>query len=188
MELLDAFDQALTEFDGRVHQVGDEQWRAATPCTEWSVRDLVNHLTGEHLWAPWLLRGATLAEVGDRFDGDVLGDDPVGAWERAAAGSREAFHVPGALTGRVHTSGGLTPTEEYARQMTLDLTVHAWDLARGIDADDGLDGELISLVYGYVADQVDTWQGFGMFDPPVPVPESAGRQDKLMALLGRQPG
>jgi uncharacterized protein (TIGR03086 family) len=187
MELLDAFDKALGEFDRRVHNVSHSQWTAPTPCTEWTVRDLVNHLTGEHLWAPWLLRGATLAEVGDRYDGDVLGDHPVRAWERAAAGSRPAFHRPGTLESDVHTSGGLTPAADYAWQMITDLTVHAWDLGRGIGDDQALDEELAMAVRGSVEPAVDGWQGFGVFAPPVPVPDSASAQDRLVALLGRRP-
>ncbi|TDC74350.1 TIGR03086 family metal-binding protein [Streptomyces hainanensis] len=187
MELLDGFDRAMDEFDQRVHEVGSRQWSSPTPCAEWSVRDLVNHLTGEHLWAPWMLRGATLSEVGDRFDGDVLGDDPVGAWEGASATSREAAHRSGVLDSPVHTSGGLTPADEYLRQMTLDLTVHAWDLARGIGADERLDADLVGMGYEYVEPQIDGWQSFGVFDPPVSVADSAPLQDRLVALLGRRP-
>ncbi|MEO3755330.1 TIGR03086 family metal-binding protein [Streptomyces sp. B6B3] len=187
LELLDAFDRGLAEFDDRVHRVRNDQWDGGTPCTSWSVRDLVNHLTGEHLWAPWLLRGATLEEVGDRFDGDVLGDHPVRAWERAAADSRDAFHEPGALDGTVHTSGGPTPAAEYARQMVMDLTVHAWDLARGVGADDGIDGDLVALVYDYTRELPGALQG-AFFAAPVRVPASASRQDQLLGLLGRDPG
>lgn len=187
MELLDAFDQGLGEFGRRVHQAAEHQWHAPTPCTEWSVRDLVNHVVSEQLWAPLLLRGATLDEVGDRFDGDVLGGDPVRAWEQAAAGSYEAFHRPGALDGLVQTSGGPTPAEEYGQQMITDLTVHAWDLSRGIGVDDRLDEALVSQVYATVEPYVDSWQGLGIFDPPLPIPQAADRQDKLVALLGRRP-
>jgi len=188
MELLDAFDKALDEFDRRVHRVAHSQWTAPTPCTEWTVRDVVNHLTSEHLWAPWLLRGATLAEVGDRYDGDVLGDHPVRAWERACAGSRPAFHRPGVLEGEVHTSGGLTAAADYAWQMITDLTVHAWDLGRGMGEDQPLDEELAMAVYEVVEPAVDSWQGIGVFAPPVPVPDSATTEHRLVALLGRQPG
>ncbi|GAA2084087.1 TIGR03086 family metal-binding protein [Actinomadura alba] len=187
MKQLDAFDKALAEFDRRVHQVKDEQWSAGTPCTDWTVRDLVDHLTSEHLWAPLLLRGATLAEVGDRFDGDVLGTDPVGAWEQAAAESKVAFHRRGALDGSVYTTGGLTPAAEYAWQMTMDLTVHAWDLARGIGADDAMDEDLVAMVYDGAESRIGDWQGLGIFAAPVDVAESASTQDRLVALLGRRP-
>jgi uncharacterized protein (TIGR03086 family) len=187
MELLDAYDRAMREFDSRVHLVGAGQWDADTPCEDWSVRDLVNHLTSEHLWAPELFAGAALSDVGDRFDGDVLGGDPVAAWERAAAGSRAAFHADGALDRTVHTSSGPTPAREYAWQMVSDLAVHAWDLARGIGADDDIDPELAQAVHDAMAPHVGDWQGYGIFAPPVPVPDDAPVQDRLVALLGRRP-
>ncbi|MFG2192042.1 TIGR03086 family metal-binding protein [Streptomyces sp. NPDC048639] len=187
MELLDAFDTGLKEFGRRVHRVQDDRWTAGTPCAEWSVRDLVNHVVGEHLWAPWLLRGATLAEVGDRFDGDVLGDDPVAAWDAAAAESKAAFHRPGALDIDVHTSSGPTPAPEYMWQMVTDLAVHAWDLARGIEVDDTLDEDLAAEVYAYVEPYADSWRGYGVFGPAVKVQDAAPVQDRLVALLGREP-
>ncbi|RKN03712.1 TIGR03086 family metal-binding protein [Streptomyces radicis] len=187
MRLLDGFDLALDTFSERVHRVDDDRWDTETPCAAWSVRDLVNHLTSEHLWAPWLLRGATLAEVGDRFDGDVLGDDPVAAWDGAAAGSRAAFHASGALDTPVQTSGGPTPAEEYLSQMALDLAVHGWDLARGIEVDDRIDPGVADLLLGYAEEKSAAWQNLGIFDPPVPVPDSAPPQDRLIAVLGRRP-
>ena len=55
----------MTEFDSRVRRVRPEQWDWDTPCKEWSVRDLVNHLVHEQLWAPELLAGCTVEQVGD---------------------------------------------------------------------------------------------------------------------------
>lgn len=187
MELLEAFDRAHAAFDRRVHEVPADRWTAPTPCTGWTVRDLVAHLVYEHLWAPLLLRGATTEEVGDRFDGDLLSDDPVGAWERATADSVPAFHRPGALDLSVHTSAGRGSATEYAWQMTTDLTVHAWDLARGSGTDEQLDPELAAAVHARVLPSVDALQGSGLFDPPVPVPDSAFAQDRLLGLLGRRP-
>ena len=57
--------------------VGEDQWGAPTPCADWDVRELVNHVAGEDLWTAPLLEGSTIEEVGDRFDGDLLGDDPI---------------------------------------------------------------------------------------------------------------
>ena len=84
-DILELHRRALAEFGGRVHAVRPDQWSCATPCVDWSVRQLVNHLVSELRWVPPLLAGATVAEVGDRFDGDLLGADPVAAWDAAAA-------------------------------------------------------------------------------------------------------
>ena len=90
MDIPAMFRRAVAEFDARVRQIGDHQWQAATPDEDWAVRDLVNHLAGEDLWAPLLLAGSTIAEVGDRFEGDVLGAEPKAAWTLASAGAVRA--------------------------------------------------------------------------------------------------
>ncbi|HEX2297902.1 MAG TPA: maleylpyruvate isomerase N-terminal domain-containing protein, partial [Pseudonocardiaceae bacterium] len=54
----------LAEFDRRVEAVAPDQWNNPTPCTEWDVRALVNHLVTEQLWVPLLLDGATVEDVG----------------------------------------------------------------------------------------------------------------------------
>lgn len=120
-DLLDRHAEALQLFTGRVHAVRDDQWSASTPCTEWSVRDLVTHLATEQLWVPSLVtEGRTVAEVGDAFDGDVLGDDPVTVWDRAAAEAREAFAAPGALERTVNLSYGDSAADAYCAQMVSD--------------------------------------------------------------------
>ncbi|MER5394302.1 TIGR03086 family metal-binding protein [Saccharopolyspora sp. NPDC002686] len=185
MQLLAAHRTAMAEFDARVQRIEAEQWDNPTPCSEWNVRDLLNHLVGEQLWAPWLLDGATLDEVGDRFDGDVLGNDPIKAWTRAADAARRAWDAPGATSGEVHVTGGVIPAEDYGWQMTADLAVHAWDLARGIGADEQLNPELVADLYTVLAPQVSAWQDLGIFAPPRDVPLGADQQTRLLALLGR---
>jgi uncharacterized protein (TIGR03086 family) len=140
----------------------------------------------EQLWAPLLLDGATIDDVGDRFEGDQLGADPVTAWAGAAAAAREAFAAPGVLRRSVELSYGRRPAEGYCQEMTMDLTVHAWDLARAINADERLDEALVSDVLVFVEPQVDQWAGTGLFAPPVAVGDDADAQTRLLALLGRR--
>lgn len=188
MELLEAHGIAMDGFDGVVRQIGSDQWQGPTPCTEWSVRDLLNHLVSEQLWAPWIMRGATLDEVGDRFDGDVLGDEPVGVWSESSAAARAAFTKPGALDQQVHVSAGLIDAREYTWQMTMDLAVHGWDLATAIGAPQPIGDELASELIELVEPSLDQWQEYGIFAPPVPVPADAAPATKLVAMLGRDPG
>jgi uncharacterized protein (TIGR03086 family) len=180
------FVSALTEFDRRVQAIRPGQWQDPTPCTEWEVRALVDHLVTELLWAPLLLDDATIADVGNRFNGDQLGDDPVLAWKSAAAAAREAFAAPGALRRSVELSYGRRPADGYCQEMTMDLTVHAWDLARGIGADERLDEELVRDVLGFIEPQVEQLTGTGLFAPPVAVDIDTDTQTRLLALLGRQ--
>ncbi|MER6364319.1 TIGR03086 family metal-binding protein [Kitasatospora sp. NPDC001527] len=179
------YPEALAAFTERVRLVTPDQWDAPTPCADWTVRDLVNHLTGEQLWVPELLMGATIAEVGGRFDGDVLGDDPVGAWSAAADAARGAFAVPGAADLTVHLSFGDVSGQYYLDQLTADAVVHTWDLAEGT-------GRLTRLPEGLVDFALAEYTGYGdlsgsgLFDPPLPVAEDADAQTRMLALTGRR--
>jgi uncharacterized protein (TIGR03086 family) len=178
--------QAAEGFSWRVHAVPGDRWQAPTPLDEWSVRDLVNHLVSEHLWVPHLLRGETLEQVGDRYDGDVVKDDPAAAWEDAIAGSLAAWGAVPADAPPVQTSAGPTPVLEYAEQVLMDLTVHAWDLARGAGLDDRLDAACVEDVLAFVRPRIGEWRGYGIFKDPVPT-DSTEPQDQLIALTGRDP-
>lgn len=187
MELLDAHAQAIDVFDRAMHKVGLTDWDSPTPCADWTVRDLVNHIVGEQLWVPDILAERTVAEVGDKFDGDQLHDDPLYAWQEASSTARAAWLQPGAVERTVHLSYGDVPAEEYGWQMTTDLAVHGWDLATALGADAGISDELASTLLAYIEPQIGAWSGSGMFADPVPVPADAPAPTRLIALLGRQP-
>ena len=179
--------RAIDAFTAQVHSVSPAQWDDPTPCSDWDVRALVNHLVVEQLWVPELLAGRTVADVGDRFDGDQLGEDPVATWDRSAARALDAFAAPGALQQKVHLSYGDVPAVDYCGEMAMDATVHSWDLARGIDGDDHLDPELVTFALDLVEPRAEELQASGLFADPVAVPPDADAQTRLLGLLGRAP-
>lgn len=187
MELVDAYRRSLAEFTGRVRQVQAEQWGAPTPCAEWDVRALVNHVVQEDRWTVPMFGGVTIAEVGDRFEGDLLGADPAGSAEDAAAQAAAAVAEPGALDRIVHLSFGDTAGEEYTRQLLADHLVHAWDLAVAIGADPRLDGEAVSLCSAWFADREEMYRLAGVIGPRVDVASTAAEQDWLLGAFGRDP-
>jgi uncharacterized protein (TIGR03086 family) len=182
---LDRYVRALQGFGDHVHAVTDDQWHDPTPDTDWDVRQLVNHLVVEQLWVPPLMDGRTIAEIGDRFDGDQLGDDPRRSWDDAAAAAQAAFSAPGALDRTVHLSAGDKPAVEYLQEMGMDLVIHGWDLARAIGADERLPPNLVDWVYRQFEPRADELQSWGVFAARVPVPDDADQQTKLLALFGR---
>jgi len=185
-ELIVLFRRAADGFGRHVHAVAAGQWHDPTPCTDWDVRQLVNHVAVEQLWVPPLAGGSTVADLGDRFDGDQLGADPVSAWDEAVMASAAAFGAPGALDGTVSLSSGERPMSEYCWEMTTDALIHAWDLARGIGADETLDPELVEVIYERTLPFAEHLQETGLFAPPVPVPDDSPLQTKLLAIFGRR--
>jgi uncharacterized protein (TIGR03086 family) len=178
--------RALDAFGARVHAVAADQWHAPTPCDEWDVRALVNHLVVEQLWVPEMLAGHTVAEVGDRLDGDQLGQNPVAVWDAAADLALADFGLPGAMERTVHLSYGDVPAIDYCGEMTMDATVHSWDLARAIGGDDELDPELVALALAIVEPRAEELKASGLFGEPVAVPSTADPQTRLLGLLGRR--
>ncbi|WP_328400859.1 TIGR03086 family metal-binding protein [Streptomyces sp. NBC_00390] len=185
--LLARHSEALTLFTERVHAVHTDQWDDPTPCTEWSVRDLVNHLTAEQLWVPDLVSdGASIAEVGDAYDGDVLGSRPKTAWDEAARAARKAFAAEGALERTVRLSYGETPAVAYCAQMITDAVVHSWDLSRAIGASERLPDELVAFALEEVTPYAAELSKSGLFAPPIEPPPGDSHQSRLLAMLGRR--
>ncbi|TDQ46114.1 TIGR03086 family metal-binding protein [Actinorugispora endophytica] len=184
--LLELHGQAMTEFDRRVRAVRLDQWALPTPCDRWDVHDLVNHLVAEQLWVPHLLAGGTIEEAGGRFGGDRLGEEPLATWEIAAREARTAWLHPDSLERTVHLSYGDTPAEAYLREMTFDLAVHTWDLARAVGEDEKLPPELTEPVLEWALARRDLFGSSPLFGGPVPVADDADAQTRLLALSGRR--
>jgi len=188
--------QDLVELHGRsgrrfaavVGGVRTEQWHDETPCSEWDVRTLVHHVLYEQRWVPLLLDGLTIAQVGDRFEGDLMGQDP-STWAGLVATSVEMAHAsvtrPGTLDRTVHLSYGDAPAEEYVMQLTADLAIHAWDVARATGQDDAVDADVVALLLPWTDANIDVWAKMGLFGPRIEVNRSAPHDVRLLALMGR---
>lgn len=171
----------------RWSEIRPDQWEQPTPCADWDVRALLSHVVAELLWMPPLLAGQTIAEVGDRFDGDVLGAGPKEAASVAATAAVRAAAEPGVLERTVHLSFGDVPGSDYLDQVTSDVVIHSWDLARAVGADEHLDDELVDEVAAYLGPQIDAWRSAGAFGPAVAIPAGADVQTRLLAHTGRDP-
>jgi uncharacterized protein (TIGR03086 family) len=123
-------------------------WSAPTPCTEWNVRALVNHVVGEDRWTKPLVDGKTIAEVGNAFDGDLLGEDPKSSAQAAADEALAAVVERLPAGGKVHLSYGEEDIGEYISQLAADHLIHGWDLAAATGQTRDLDPELVADVPG----------------------------------------
>ena len=181
-----AYRRGLDTFAAVLPPAGSAQWTARTPCPEWDVRALVNHVTAEDSWVPPLLAGLTITEVGQALTGDLLGDDPQKAW-RAARRTAEAAVAATADNPPVALSAGPTPLAEYLWQLAADHLIHAWDLATATGQDLVPDDELTTAVADWFADREDDYRQAGAIAPQMPVAEDASRFDRLLAAFGRVP-
>ena len=179
--------RALASTRQDIAGIGNDQWDAATPCEGWTVRDLANHIVSGNFWAAELARGKSIADVGDRLERDVLGDDPVAAFDESARVADEAFRAPGAMQAPCAVSYGPVPGEVYAGHRFVDVLIHGWDLAAATGQDTALPPDLVEACWAVVEPQRDLLVGSGMFGDHHEIPAGADRQAGLLALLGRTP-
>ncbi|MFE5622306.1 TIGR03086 family metal-binding protein [Streptomyces virginiae] len=182
-ELLgDAHDYLLAAVRG----VPDGAWGDPTPCSEWTVRQVLNHA---RLDQQALVMGITGAEpASDPFEPvDATGEKPVAeltaVLEAAAAAwesRRDDESVP--------TPMGPMPAGVGAAAAALDAGIHAWDIARATGQDLPLTEEMAEALEDIASRIVDfVRDSFGKYAPARAVPEGASRAQRLLAFTGRDP-
>lgn len=179
-----------------VEQIGDEQWPMTMPPDfarseserPVTLREIVNYHAYDDAWVPEMLAGRTMGEVGkDRFQGDLLGDDPKASFAALVAKACAAVQELNDLQRTVHCSYGDFPAQEYLRHITGFRGLRANDIAKAIGVDPTLPDELVKGLWEQMAPDAEELRAIGVFGPKVDVPESASLQDRLLGLTGRQP-
>lgn len=183
MDLTTLHRRTVQSWQARVEAVGPDQWGLPTPCTGWTVQDLVNHVVGEERWTVPLMQGSTIEEVGTSLDGDLLGEEPARA---ASAAAEEAVAVVDDRLpegGKVHLSYGDEDKGEYIRQLCADHLVHGWDLAVATGGDTRMDPDLVADVAAWFADREELYRSSGAIGAHVD--RHGDPQTELLASFGR---
>jgi uncharacterized protein (TIGR03086 family) len=178
---------ANDEFAQRLRLVGPDDWRRPTPCSEWDVRALVNHVVGGNVRYKLLLHGAPTERVEATRSVDHLGDDPLASFVATADDVVACFHEEGALERIGHHATGDRTGRQLLSMRILDAAIHGWDLARALGADENLDDGVVAFLLAYTAD-LDLGPQQRAFAPAdTDVPRNAAPQDQLLHRLGRDP-
>jgi uncharacterized protein (TIGR03086 family) len=181
-EISDLLRRAVPAVSGLVAGVRDEQLRQATPCAEFQVRDLLNHLFQ-------VVANSRLVAARVEVDWSVTADALTGEWRAAFAGGAgdmiAAWSDPGVLDG-VSPGMGL-PQRTLGLMMVVDLVVHGWDLALATGQRYEVDETLLAATAEFLDTMGDMGRQMGAFGPVVPVGADTGRFGQLLALTGRDP-
>lgn len=189
MERFEALDIAAGEFARRLDAVTAAEWEQPSVCADWTVRDLVNHVVAGSKMSAAIALGASRDEAVALFHGDHLGDDPRAAFAAAAAEQSDALRTPGVLEATVHHPIGDVTGSQLLGFRIGDLTLHSWDLARTIGADETLDPELVEVVWTSLQPMAPFIGDIGVFGsgPSGDVGEDAPLQTRMLDLTGRRP-
>ena len=137
--LLARFDRAAAAADSAIAGVGPDQWgQRRAPCTEWNLRQLLNHLVGgTKAFLSMQTGGAPVDRAADH-----VGDDPLASFRAAVAELRAAFGEDGALEKTVNTPFGEGPGAILVNMRVNEMMVHGWDVAKAAGQSTDLDPEL----------------------------------------------
>ncbi|OBI18942.1 TIGR03086 family protein [Mycobacterium sp. E2327] len=179
MDPLVAHQRAQEAFAGVLANVSPDRYRGRTPCSEWTIRDLIEHVIGGN---------ERVAILAGRADKPPARPDDIAAAHRAsAAAAQEVFAAPDGMTTTFKLPFGEVPGQMYIGMRTSDVLTHAWDLAaatgQSTDLDPELAAEELEAVRAFVGPQ------FRGPDKPFaeerPCPHGRAPADQLAAFLGR---
>ena len=190
MDSVAMMDRVLSETERVVDGIEPSQLDGPTPCADWTVRDVLNHITaGGEMFAIAAVEGKVPDDrLGELMTGDNLGSDYKGAFHDAAARASKAFEAPGVLDKVITLPFGEMPAGVALQIAIFDLTTHAWDLAKATGQSTALDPEVLGTALEIAQGMLsDDFRAAGMFGPRVVVPDDAPPQDRLAAFTGRTP-
>ena len=164
---------ALDQAADLLGRVGDDELSASTPCTDWSVSDLVDHLVNAPAHFTTMMRGeqpdwgAPPPHVGSdrepRFR--AAGDELVEAWRAGGDGDRPS------------------PLE----WQLAELAVHTWDLATAVHRPIGdLDPAVAERGLAFMQQGLTADNRAPVFGPERPAPPDADAYARIAAFAGRE--
>jgi len=187
MDLFETLDRSRAEFRRVLAGVGGEHWGLATPCEDWDVRELVNHVLGGNVRYTMLLHGATPEAVNATRSVDHIGSDALSSMDASAGEVVGAFKEPDALERTVHHPAGDRSGLDLLWLRVAEWTIHAWDLARAIGGDERLDPELVDSLLRRLSEHGTGLETGGYFTAPGDVPGDVDTQARLLLMVGRRP-
>jgi len=184
MNPTDVLAQSQDVARGVLANVTPDQLDLDTPCQEWKVSQLIDHLVGGQHWARSGLQGVEMADTGE---GSAQGDF-VAVFDQAAKDNLAAFSEDGALARTVNPGFGDMPAAALMGLSSTDTFTHAWDLARATGQDTDLAPELAAQLLDQSRQAIQpafrSDEGT-IFGPEQAAPEGASAADQLAAFLGR---
>ena len=179
---LDRCDRASALAATVIAAITPDRYDAPTPCADWSVRNLLSHLTGgTYASAEWVRNGEM---PGHRDAGHVMPDDPAAEYREGARLLRDAFAEPGVPERTYKTPMGEMPGVFLVELRFNETLMHAWDLARATGQSTAFDADLVAASRAFF-ERAPRFEG-GPFAAPREAPESATAADRLAAFAGRE--
>jgi uncharacterized protein (TIGR03086 family) len=166
-------------FSRALRGVQADQWTRPTPCTDWTVRELVVHVIETH-------RRVRAIVVPRSEPVEVTDEELLGAWVEATNAILDAIADPELATTKVQTRSGEQPFSSLvAGLLSVDTLCHTWDLARATNQDEALDSDAVRAAHEFLAPIDDVVRVPGGFAPAIEPASDATDQTRFLNFAGR---
>ena len=190
VDALDMLLRAVEEYRSRLLAVRTaRQWACPTPCAEWNVRDVADHILGGNRFTILIVDGLPAERAMNTvIRGDFAGD-PAQAFEVSSTAQLSALRRPGVLETMYEHPMGFLSGRQIARLRVSDLVVHAWDIARALGLPEELDHLLVMESIAVVEEFGEKSIAAGLFGSGKGgnLPENSTDQSRLLDMAGRRP-
>jgi uncharacterized protein (TIGR03086 family) len=169
-----------------ISAVSRDRYDEPTPCTDWSVGQLINHMIG----GLTMFRDVGIDGQADPalFSRDLIGEDATASFDAAGAAALEAWGADGKMAGTASLPFGEFPAAFALQLPAMDMVVHGWDLAKATGQEVNWDRDLIAETLAFCEATFTTPEFRGNdFAPAVELDGDPDDLSRLVAFLGRQP-
>jgi uncharacterized protein (TIGR03086 family) len=180
MDVVEALDLTFDNAQGVIAGVRADQLDDKTPCAEWTVRELLEHMIG-------VVAGMGAATRGEPRAPFTLGADPAVQFAEASAGTIAAWRAPGVLDRIIDGGPGPMPGRVLAGINLLDTATHTWDVAVATRQPSALPDAVAAAALEASQMIIQPEIRAGRFAPEIAAPAGATPTDQLVAFLGRTP-
>jgi uncharacterized protein (TIGR03086 family) len=160
----------------RIGAVKDDQMGNSTPCSDWDVAALIEHMVKAQTGLAGTVSGGEVAAEGTSLE----------RLDTAAAAMVQAVNTPGGLDKQVKRGDNMVPASQMFSIAIMDLGIHSWDLAKATAQDTAFDADVVEFLFP-VAEGLGQRPPSPAFAPPVDAAKRASRQDQIIAMTGRTP-
>ena len=185
----DVLDEARAMLRSAVAGVPADGWQRPTPCTEWTVSQVLQHAAlDQEVWAAAVGRTEPSGENPFAPSGQ-LSTEPLAYAEAALDASAPAWSAIDEDGGPVPTplpQGPMTPAAA-AAAAALDAAIHAWDIAMATGQDSPLTSELARALTPVAQSIVEPLRQYGVYAEALEPSAAAGEAEALLCYLGRRP-
>jgi uncharacterized protein (TIGR03086 family) len=180
---IDRIDRATAFAAEKIKGVQPGDLAKPTPCSEFDVEALLNHVTGGLV----MLTEAAKGGKPEIPSGDQVGSDPSGTYDERRVALLAALRQPGVLERTWEMPFGSMEGSMMASIAFMEHLTHGWDVAKATGQDTAMPTDLVQECMEVVSPMGAMLRTPGVCGPAVSVPDSASLQDRLIGFLGRQP-